>query len=472
MRRVFDPFLFERTPAADRRADELYLDEVARCDVFVCLLGNEYGFEDAEGLSPTEREFDLASSLHKTRLVFVKGADDGVRHPKMRALVRRAGDQLVRRRFGSEAELIGALYAALVQHLEELELIRFSPFDATFCKGATLADLDPELMAQFVRRARRGRAFPLPETVGSEELLAHLNLLDEGRPTHAAVLVFGKQPQRFLMSSEIKCVHFHGTEVAKPIPSYQVYKGTVFDLVDQAVDFVMSKINLAVGTRAHGSEAPVAYEIPQEVVREAVVNAVAHRDYTSDGSVQVMLFADRLEVWNPGTLPPTLTPEMLREPHGSVPRNPLLAEPLYLAQYIERMGTGTRDMITRCRQTGLPEPRFEVRDGFVLTLGRKPGRAIEAVTPEVAPEVAPEVTPEVARLLAVVQGEMTRSEMMAALGLKDEKHFREHYVQTAVAQSLLEMTRPDAPTSRLQRYRLTQKGRAVLAAARKREPSS
>ena len=76
-------------------------------------------------------------------------------------------------------------------------------------------------------------------------------------------------------------------DIGKPIPSYQVYKGTVFALVDQAVDFVMSKINLSVGTRAAGPQAPVRYEIPREVVAEAIVNAVAHRDYTSNGSVQV-----------------------------------------------------------------------------------------------------------------------------------------------------------------------------------------
>lgn len=126
---------------------------------------------------------------------------------------------------------------------------------------------------------------------------------------NAAMLLFGKQPQRFLISSEVKCAHLHVQEVAKPIPSYQVYKGTVFDLVDQAVDFVMSKINLWVGTREAGAAVPVAYEIPREVVAEAIVNAVAHRDYTSNGSVQVMLFADRLEVWNPGGLPPSLTLE-------------------------------------------------------------------------------------------------------------------------------------------------------------------
>jgi predicted HTH transcriptional regulator len=160
-------------------------------------------------------------------------------------------------------------------------------------------DVPPALRRPFLRRARRARGFPLSEEAKPEELLTHLNLLDDGHPTHAAILLFGRQPQRFLISSELKCAHFHGIEVSKPMPSYQVYKGTVFDLVDQAVDFVMSKINLWVGTRKAGPQAPVAYEIPREVVAEAIVNAVAHRDYTSNGSVQVMLFADRLEVWNP-----------------------------------------------------------------------------------------------------------------------------------------------------------------------------
>ena len=82
----------------------------------------------------------------------------------------------------------------------------------------------------------------------------------------------------------------------------------------------------------------MAYEIPCEVVAEDIVNAVAHRDYTSNSSVQVMLFADRLEVWNPGALPPLLSLENLHQPHGSVPGNPLLAA-LYLTRYIERMGT-------------------------------------------------------------------------------------------------------------------------------------
>lgn len=151
-------------------------------------------------------------------------------------------------------------------------------------------------------------------------------------------------------------MHFHGAEVRKPIPSYQIYKGTVFDLVDQSVDFVISKIARSVGTHEQGPEAPVQYELPRDVVVEAIVNAVAHRDYASNASVQLMLFADRLEVWNPGELPPTLTLHKLRVPHASIPRNHLIADPLFLARFIGKAGSGTLDIIARCREAGLPEP--------------------------------------------------------------------------------------------------------------------
>ncbi len=368
-----DPLMqrfFENVPASGRRPDEVYLDEVELCEVYVGLFGTDYGFEDADGVSPTEREFDRATELEKHRLIFLKGAARGERHPKMRALISRAQAGLVRKRFATSAELVSGLYAALVQHLETRQLLRFGPCDAALCSGATLDHLNVGGMYRFIRVARRSRQFPLLEETPPADLLRHLNLLNSGRLTNAAVMLFGRSPQRFLISSEVKCAHFHGTEVAKPIPSYQVYKGTVFELVDQAVDFVMSKIALTVGTRAETVQAPVAYEIPKEVVTEAVVNAVAHRDYTDNSSVQVMLFADRLEVMNAGRLPPPLTVEKLRVAHQSLPANPLIAESMYLLRYIENLGTGTVDMIRRCTEAGLPEPEFEAGAGFVTRIWR------------------------------------------------------------------------------------------------------
>jgi predicted HTH transcriptional regulator len=215
-----------------------------------------------------------------------------------------------------------------------------------------------------------------------EDLPAKDRKSDNNHPSNAAVLLFGKEPQRYFLTSEVKCAHFHGTRVEKPIPFYQVYKGNLFELVDQAVDFVLSKIDLAVGTRAKSIMVPTAYEIPMEVIKEAIVNAIVHRDYTSTASVQVMLFKDRLEVRNPGQLPSQLSVEDLKKDHSSYPKNPLIADAFYFTRYIERMGTGIQDMTKRCLEFGLPEPEFKIRDGFVTIIYRKDGIAFEKVIEE------------------------------------------------------------------------------------------
>ena len=161
--------------------------------------------------------------------------------------------------------------------------------------------------------------------------------------------------------------------MAKPIPDHKVFNGDVFEQVDQAVDFVLSKINVSVGTRDKTVQAPVAYELPRAAITEAIVNAVAHRDYTSNGSVQVMLFADRLEVANPGRLPPELTLEKLKTEHSSYPANPRLAECMYQAGYIERFGTGTLEIIRLLEEAKLHEPDFNIDEGFKVILWRPPG---------------------------------------------------------------------------------------------------
>jgi ATP-dependent DNA helicase RecG len=465
LRRFFETFLFERdVPASDRRPDAVYLDEVRNCDLYLGLFGNDYGWENADGLSPTHLEYNEATRLGKTRLIFLKGADDGIRHPKMKALIRDADGSLTRRRVNSSEELVAAVYASLVRILEERDLIRTGPFDATACRNATLDDLDDDKINRFLVLARRGRNFPLPGDTPPHEVLEHLNLLDKGRPTNAAILLFGRQPQRFLITSEVKCAHFHGYEVAKPIPSYQVYKGTVFDLVDQAKDFVLSKIDLWVGTRAESTQAPTKYEIPQEVVAEAIVNAVVHRDYTSNASVQVMLFKDRLEVWNPGELPPTLTLEKLRGPHASVPHNPLLAEPMYLTKYIERMGTGIRDMIKRCKKAGLPEPEIRLDAGcFVLTIRRKKPEAGAKSGPgrdQVGTKSA--LSGDQVAILRKCLICNPISDLMEIVGRTNRTKFRDQVLKPLLEDGLLQMTIPDKPTSSKQGYQTTKKGRALL----------
>ena len=380
---VSEVYLFEEQPAKDRRADQVYLEEVERCDIYLGLFGYDYGFEDKEGISPTEREYDHATRHGKPRLIYVWGADDKNRAPKMRKLVNKVSGELIRRRIEDASALTAEVYASLVDYLDNIGALRVPPFDTSACDGASLKDISRKRIDWFLASARRERGFPLKANTETKALLTHLNLLDDGKPTNAAVLLFGSKPQRFHRTAETKCVHCHGTEYRRPFASQQIYAGDLFEQADQARDFVLAKINRAVGTRATSITAPATYELPPDAVGEAIVNAIAHRDYHSNASVEVRLFADRLEVWNPGAMPGTLTLGDLRDAHPSVPNNPLIAESLYLTRYIEKAGSGTQRMIELCLEAQLPEPDFELRAGsFVITLWR------DWLTDEVLAELA------------------------------------------------------------------------------------
>lgn len=369
----FEPFLFEDVPAGDHSAQQVYLKEVEMCDIYLGLIGNLYGNEDAEGISPTEREYDMAASLHKCRLIYIKNSDEENRHHKEKSLIGKIEKEVVRKTFVNMEELRTSVYASLVRYLEEKEYIRWKPFDASSDSGASISDLDEERMRNFIHLARSKRNFPLPEDTAPEILLKHLNLMeDDGRLANAAVLLFGKKPQKYFITSEVKCAQFYGNEVEKPMPSYQIYRGDVFQLVEQATSFVMSRIDNWVGTRSDNGNAdvPTRPELPFDSVKEAIVNAVCHRDYTSNASVQVMLFRNRLEIWNPGRLPYGLTIQKLYEPHKSLPANPLLADPMYWSGYIEKVGTGTEDIIKKCLAYGLKMPEFRQEEDFRVIIWR------------------------------------------------------------------------------------------------------
>ena len=122
--KFFEPFLFELLPATDIQVSQMYLKEVELCDIYLGLLGKDYGFEDAEGISPTEREFDHATQHHKTRLVFLTGHEPKERHPKEKKFIEKAQSVLVRKRFLTIDELQSAVYASLVKYLEEKEIIQ------------------------------------------------------------------------------------------------------------------------------------------------------------------------------------------------------------------------------------------------------------------------------------------------------------------------------------------------------------
>lgn len=369
--RFFVPFIFEDLPASEISAQKAYLTQAAACHIYLGIFGTQYGYEDADGISPTEREFDTATVHFAHRLIYTLRTEAS-RHPKEQAFINRVEQKVVRRGFSTYEELRTAVYNSLVDYLVKKEVIRRVPFDAAAHPVVTYDDIDPERVRTFVNKAREKRKFPLTFADGIEKIFTSIHVLtDDGRLTNSALLLFAKDPQRFFRTSEVRCAQFYGTKVEKPIRNYQVFTGTLFEMIDKAVGFVMSRIDARVGTREHSTDAPVEYELPESAVAEAIANAVAHRDYTSNGSVQVMLFRDRLEVWNPGRLPDGFTVQKLREVHSSEPANPVIAHPLFLAGHIEHLGTGTTDMIADCEAYGLRTPEFVQAEDFRTVIWRK-----------------------------------------------------------------------------------------------------
>ncbi len=459
--RFFDVFLFEHIPAVDNNAENVYLDEVKKCDIYLGILGQKYGFEDNEGISPTEREFNKATELRKVRLIFIKKTE--TRDLKEQKFIDKVQNVLVRKSFSGIDELKVSVYSSLVDYLLKKEIIRTTPFDATY-SNAQLNDIDSEKIKNFIRLAKEKRGFPLQETDDIKTVLTHLNLFENDKIKNAAILLFGKNPQKFFITSEVRCAYFHGNTTQKPIPSYKVFKGDVFELVDQAVEFVLSKLDYGIETRSESVQIPGEYEIPKEIIAEAIVNAIAHRDYTSNASVQVMVFRNRIEIWNPGTLPLGWTTEKLKQLHNSVPANPLLAEPMYLNGYIERLGTGTTDIVEKAKEAGLKEPEFVQDDIFRTIVYRKEN--VEVKQPELQPELRPELQPESNLAMKVLftlrDTEMGKSQISKKLGQKSISGELNKQVRRLLQLGFIEQTIPEKPNSKLQKYRLTEKGKKIV----------
>lgn len=241
-------------------------------------------------------------------------------------------------------------------------------WDETISPEASLQDIDAEKVRNFLRRAQSERRLNASADMPVEQVLRQLNLIRDGKITIAAILLFGKDPERLMTQSALRCARFKG-EAAVHFLDMKVIEGTVIDQVEEAMAFVKRHLSMAAEIR--DLERDERWEYPLDAVREAITNAVCHRDYADAGNVQVRIFDHGLEVWNPGALPAGLTVDDLRRNHESKPRNKLIARAFFLIRYIEQFGTGTGRMIEECRKAGIPEPEFESRASSFRIVFRK-----------------------------------------------------------------------------------------------------
>jgi len=240
-------------------------------------------------------------------------------------------------------------------------------FDSQICKEATLDDIDNIKVKKFLERASFERRLEINPKITPEEALRKLNLIKKDKLTSAAILLFGKNPQKFFLQAETRCARFKGIEPLEFI-DMKVFGGNIIDQREDALEFVKEHIQLHAEIK--GTERIERWEYPIEAIREAVTNAICHRNYKISSNVQIRIFDDGIEVWGCGPLPEPLTVEDLRKKHDSVLRNPLIGRCFFLIKYIEQWGTGTNRMIKKCLSSGLPEPLFEEISGNLVVTFR------------------------------------------------------------------------------------------------------
>jgi ATP-dependent DNA helicase RecG len=237
-------------------------------------------------------------------------------------------------------------------------------FESAVAPGAVRAELDDDAVARYLDRLSG-----LAATSPSAALLARgcLQPAPQGAfvPTYAGLLLFGRNPQQYLPSAEVIAVRYAGATMSDEFVREDI-RGPLGDQIRRAEAFLAA--NMRRGMRIRGFTREEVAEYPLAVAREAVVNAVAHRDYSLRGdSIRLLMFSDRMEVYSPGRLPGHVTLDNLLYERFS--RNEVIVQVLSDLGFIERLGYGIDRMIAAMQEAGLPAPRFEeTTAGFRVTL--------------------------------------------------------------------------------------------------------
>jgi ATP-dependent DNA helicase RecG len=253
-------------------------------------------------------------------------------------------------------------------------------FDETPVINASLENLDQEAFGHYYRRIFDS---PLDEAdVPLGSMLANMRFLvrdidDQLRLSVAGLLLFGKAPQDSMYYARISAVRWAGNEAGEEIIDRQEILGRLPQQIDQAEAFVLRNTRLS--TTISGPQQTDRHEYPRSALREAIVNAVAHRDYSLDGAqILLYIFDDRLEIRSPGALPNSVTLDNIRT-HYSKPRNETIARVLFNLGYVNTLGSGIPRIIRLIREHTGQEPEFSVADSqFVVRLPALSNRHVAA----------------------------------------------------------------------------------------------
>jgi len=228
--------------------------------------------------------------------------------------------------------------------------------DAVPVPNVSADDLKSETFDFFIKRAIKSKR--IDESILSENtrnILENLKLFDNNYIKQAAILLFHPNPEKYVTGAFIKIGYFQDdTELV----FQDEVNGNLFEQIEKTIGILFTKYIKAI-ISYEGIHRIETYEYPKVAVREAVLNALSHKDYSIGTPIQISVYEDKLMIWNYGKLPENWTIENLKHKHSSIPYNPFIANTFFRAGYVEAWGRGTIKIINQCKEYNLPEPIFE-----------------------------------------------------------------------------------------------------------------
>lgn len=265
----------------------------------------------------------------------------------------------------------------------------------------SLEDVNDELLGRFKQWGiKKGRIDQSVLDEPKKILMEKLHLMNGSYLTNAAMLLFSKEPEKWQLGAYIKLGYF---ETDADLLYQDEIHGSILEQIDKVVELVHLKYMKAKISYVRMQRIE-RYFVPEEALREAILNAICHKQYQSGVPVQISIYEDRLYIANCGCLPENWTQENLMQKHASRPYNPNIAHVLYLAGFIESWGRGIEKICSSCEREGLPLPDYTINPGDIMILFKAPkDRIVHSVTREVTEKVTDQLTDTELQILGLIE---------------------------------------------------------------------
>ena len=369
LNKFFEVFSFEETSASGKNPVELYSHEVVNSNIYIGLVGSDYGNILESGISPTEYEYDLFNKAHNDALIFIKNREN--RDENVRAFIDKIKDEHNYQTFDDLYELYDGVRRSLVDFLEK-NLINYRAYDSELLLESSCDDVDMEAVEIFFRVCDNNALKELKDSKGLDYMLSTINAGEfhegEFKLNVAGALFFAKDSSKFNIAHEVKIVKFYDEGDSNKFDKLILNK-SFLELIEDAEKFFHKHTRHF--SEIIGFKRETINEYPVKAIREALVNALAHRDYTiTSAPITFYMYPNRIEIKSPGRLkyPLRLSDIDNAEP---IHRNRTICDIFANTKYMEHIGTGIKRMRNAMKDNGLKEPEFfEIGEYFSVIFRR------------------------------------------------------------------------------------------------------